>query len=87
MLSALSRFITLLCLAFLAAYITLANWGVELAIAAGMAVLAVPLVYSYINLARLRKYVLQRLLGRGFFPPAAPRKKSKAGNSHGRKAA
>lgn len=59
MLSVLSRFITLLCLAFLAAYITLANWGVELAISSGIAVLAVPLVYSYINLARLRKYILQ----------------------------
>jgi len=59
MLSVLTRFITLLCLAFLAAYIALANWGSDVAIAAGMAVLAVPLVYSYINLARLRKYVLQ----------------------------
>jgi two-component system phosphate regulon sensor histidine kinase PhoR len=59
MLSVLSRLITLLCLAFLAAYITLANWGAELAIASGIAVLAVPLVYSYINLARLRKYILQ----------------------------
>ena len=59
MLSVLTRFITLLCLAFLAAYIALANWGADFAIAAGMAVLAVPLVYSYINLARLRKYILQ----------------------------
>lgn len=59
MLSVLTRFITLLCLAFLAAYIALANWGADFGIAAGMAVLAVPLVYSYINLARLRKYVLQ----------------------------
>ena len=59
MLSVLTRFITLLCLAFLAAYIVLANWGAESAIVAGMAVLAVPLVYSYINLARLRKYILQ----------------------------
>ena len=59
MLSVLTRFITLLCLAFLAAYIALANWGADFAIAAGMAVLSVPLVYSYINLARLRKYVLQ----------------------------
>lgn len=58
MLSVLTRFITLLCLAFLAAYITLANWGADYGISAGMAVLAVPLVYSYINLARLRKYVL-----------------------------
>lgn len=59
MLSVLTRFITLLCLAFLAAYIALANWGANFGIAAGMAVLSVPLVYSYINLARLRKYVLQ----------------------------
>ena len=59
MLSVLTRFITLLCLAFLAAYIALANWGADFGIAAGMAVLSVPLVYSYINLARLRKYVLQ----------------------------
>jgi two-component system phosphate regulon sensor histidine kinase PhoR len=59
MLSVLTRFITLLCLAFLAAYIALANWGADFGIAAGMVVLAVPLVYSYINLARLRKYVLQ----------------------------
>jgi two-component system, OmpR family, phosphate regulon sensor histidine kinase PhoR len=59
MLSVLTRFITLLCLALLAAYIALANWGADSAIAVGMAVLAVPLVYSYINLARLRKYVLQ----------------------------
>ena len=49
MLSVLTRFITLLCLAFLAAYIALANWGADFGIAAGMAVLAVPLVYSYIN--------------------------------------
>ena len=59
MLSVLTRFITLLCLAFLAAYIALSNWGADFGIAAGMAVLSVPLVYSYINLARLRKYVLQ----------------------------
>jgi len=59
MLSVLTRFVTLLCLAFLCAYITLINWGADLAIAAGMAILAVPLVYSYINLARLRKYILQ----------------------------
>jgi two-component system phosphate regulon sensor histidine kinase PhoR len=59
MLSVLTRFITLLCVAFLAAYIVLANWGAESAIVAGMTVLAVPLMYSYINLARLRKYILQ----------------------------
>ena len=58
MLSALSRFFFIVCLAFIAAYIALINWGQIVAIASGIAILAIPLVYSYINLARLRKYVL-----------------------------
>lgn len=58
MLSVLTRFALLICLALLAAYIALSNWGVDSAIAAGMVVLAVPLIYSYINLARLRKFIL-----------------------------
>ena len=33
-------------------------WGAQSAIAVGIAVLSIPLVYSYINLARLRKYIL-----------------------------
>ena len=58
MLSALSRFIFIVCLAFIVAYVALINWGENIAIAAGIAILAIPLVYSYINLARLRKYAL-----------------------------
>jgi len=58
MLSALSRFVFIVCLAFIVAYVALINWGENIAIAAGIAVLAIPLVYSYINLARLRKYAL-----------------------------
>ena len=58
MLSALSRFVFIVCLAFIVAYVALINWGENIAIAAGIAVLSIPLVYSYINLARLRKYVL-----------------------------
>ena len=58
MLPALSRFTLIVCLAFIAAYITLINWGENVAITSGIAVLAIPLAYSYINLARLRKYVL-----------------------------
>ena len=58
MLSALSRFVFIVCLAFIVAYVALINWGENIAIAAGIAVLAIPLVYSYINLARLHKYVL-----------------------------
>ena len=58
MLSALSRFVFIVCLAFIVAYVALINWGENIAIAAGIAILAIPLVYSYINLARLRKYAL-----------------------------
>ena len=58
MLSALSRFVFIVCLAFIVAYVALINWGENIAIAAGIAVLAIPLVYSYVNLARLRKYAL-----------------------------
>jgi two-component system phosphate regulon sensor histidine kinase PhoR len=58
MLSALSRFTFIVFLAVIFAYIALINWGVNIAIASGIAILAIPLVYSYINLARLRKYIL-----------------------------
>ncbi|QWE25490.1 phosphate regulon sensor histidine kinase PhoR [Polynucleobacter sp. AP-Elch-400A-B2] len=58
MLSVISRFIVLICLAFLAAYIASSNLGPFLGVAAAIAVLAVPLIYSYINLARLRKFTL-----------------------------
>ena len=57
MVSALSRFFFLLCLALVAAFITLYNWGAEYAIFVGVFLLSIPLVYSYINLARLGKYV------------------------------
>ncbi len=58
MLSVLTRFFVIICVAFIAAFITLSFWGTEWAIAAGVAVLSIPLVYAYINLARLRKYIL-----------------------------
>ncbi len=58
MLPALSRFIFIIFLAFIAAYVALINWGENVAIASGIAILAIPLGYSYINLARLRRYVL-----------------------------
>ena len=57
MISALFRFVFLLCLAFGVAFITLYNWGPEWAIFLGIALLSIPLVYSYINLARLGNYV------------------------------
>ncbi|MBU3578006.1 phosphate regulon sensor histidine kinase PhoR [Polynucleobacter sp. UK-Kesae-W10] len=57
MISALTRFILILCVAFIAAYIALANWGSDIAIAVGILILAIPLIYSYVNLARLGKYI------------------------------
>ena len=57
MISALTRFSFLVSVALIAAFITLYNWGPEYAIVVGVFLLSVPLVYSYINLARLGKYV------------------------------
>ena len=58
MLSALTRFSVIICVAFVLAFTAMSLWGAQSAIAVGIAVLSIPLVYSYINLARLRKYIL-----------------------------
>lgn len=58
MLSVISRFSLLIFLAFLAAYIASSSLGPFSGVAAAISVLAVPLIYSYINLARLRKFTL-----------------------------
>lgn len=58
MLSVLTRFFVIICVALVAAYVTLSLWGVEFAIAAGVFVISIPLIYAYINLARLRKHIL-----------------------------
>jgi len=58
MLSVFTRFFFFVCLAFIAAYLALLGWGESAAIAAGIGVLAIPLIYSYINLARLKKFIL-----------------------------
>ena len=58
MIAALTRFSFIICLSFIAAFIALANWGEEWAISVGILILAIPLVYSYVNLARLRRYIL-----------------------------
>ena len=57
MISALTRFFFIVALAIIAAFITLFNLGAEWAIVVGIALLAIPLIYTYINLARLGKYV------------------------------
>ena len=58
MISALTRFATIICLAFIGAYIVSENWGNAWSIAVGIAIVSVPLLYSYLNLARLRKHTL-----------------------------
>ena len=56
MISTLSRFIFLICLAFLAGFTALSNFGPEWAIFICISILSVPLLYSYINLRGLEKY-------------------------------
>ena len=58
MFSVITRFLILIVLAFVAGFIVLSNFGPTLGIAAGIAVLAIPLIYSYINLAHLLKYTV-----------------------------
>jgi two-component system phosphate regulon sensor histidine kinase PhoR len=58
MLAVLTRFFVIICVAFIAAFVVMSFWGAEWAIAVGISVLSIPLVYAYINLARLRKYIL-----------------------------
>lgn len=58
MLSVITRFALLIILAFFAGLMALSNFGPLFGISAGIAILAIPLIYSYINLARLRKHTL-----------------------------
>jgi len=58
MVSALTRFVFLVCLALIAAFLALEFWGAQWAIPLGIFIISVPLIYSYINLARLKKYIL-----------------------------
>lgn len=62
MLSVITRFALLIILAFFAGFMALSYFGPLIGIAAGIAVLAIPLIYSYINLARLRKHTLKDTL-------------------------
>ena len=58
MISALTRFITIISLAFICAFLVSHNWGSDWGIACGIFILSIPLLYSYVNLARLRRHVL-----------------------------
>ena len=57
MITALSRLFFIVCLAVFVAYINLHFFGSDWAIFAPIAVLLTPLIYSYINLARLKAYI------------------------------
>ena len=57
MFSVFTRFSLLLALAFSAGYVALIHWGPYFGIAAAILVLSIPLIYSYINLSRLGKYL------------------------------
>ena len=57
MIAALYRFFFIICLAVIGAYIALHFFGSDWAIFTSVAILSIPLVYSYINLARLKKFI------------------------------
>jgi len=57
MISALTRFIFIVFLVSIVAFIALYNWGAEWAILASISLLSIPLIYSYINLARLERHI------------------------------
>lgn len=57
MIAALYRLFFIVCLAVIAAYICLHFFGSDWAIFSGIAILSIPLIYSYVNLARLKKFI------------------------------
>ena len=57
MIAALYRFFFIICIAVIAAYTALNFFGSDWAIFTSIAILAIPLIYSYINLARLKKFI------------------------------
>ena len=57
MISALSRLFLLVALALTVAFFCMDQFGPSLGIFSGVAILSIPLIYSYINLARLDKFI------------------------------
>jgi len=57
MISAITRFIFFVSFVLIVAFVALYNWGAQWAIFTSVLLLSVPLIYSYINLARLGKYI------------------------------
>ena len=62
MLSAFTRLVLIICLALIAAYIALSALGAVPAIVVAVTILGVPLIYSYINLTRLNKSVIENVV-------------------------
>ena len=58
MISALSRLAFIVFLVLIVSFIALFNWGAQWAIYISVSLLSIPLIYSYVNLARLKKHIL-----------------------------
>jgi two-component system phosphate regulon sensor histidine kinase PhoR len=58
MLAVITRYLTILAVAILFAWLANGFWGQYVAFATGLAVLSAPLIYAYFNLARLQKFIL-----------------------------
>lgn len=57
MIAALYRLFFIVCLTVIAAYICLNLFGSDWAIFSAVSILSIPLIYSYINLARLKRFI------------------------------
>ena len=57
MIHAIARYFVFVCFVLIISFFALYKWGAEWAIVASVSLLSIPLVYSYINLARLGKHI------------------------------
>lgn len=57
MISAISRYIVFACFVLIASFTAFYTWGAQWAIFISIALMSIPLIYSYINLARLLKNI------------------------------
>jgi two-component system phosphate regulon sensor histidine kinase PhoR len=57
MISAISRYIIFACFVLIVSFIAFNTWGAQWAIFVSVALMSIPLVYSYLNLARLLKNI------------------------------
>ena len=57
MISAISRYIVFACFVLIASFTAFYTWGAQWAIFISIALMSIPLIYSYVNLARLLKNI------------------------------